>query len=510
MLEPSGKSAPGRLPGNPVAVVDIGSNSVRLVVYERLCRAPTPLFNEKELCGLGRGISSSGKLEQRGIDEALSAIRRFRALTDRMKVEKIHVLATSAPRDAKNGPEFIDAVENILGVHVAVLSGREEARLSALGVVSGIRNPDGVAGDLGGGSLELIDVRGKRIGGGETFPLGGIRLEEAAGKAIKQAEKIISGNLEKSSVLPAGRKRAFYAIGGTWRSLARLHMRQKAYPLHVMHHYAISPNEAYEFCKMVAKRDVDSLDSIEAVSRSRRPLLPYGAAVLAEVIKLMEPSEIVLSALGVREGLLYDLLEPSEQERDPLISAAEELAVLRSRSPRHSYELLDWSTGAMRALGLDETAEEVRLRQAACLLGDISWRAHPEYRGDQGLHMLAYGAFIGVDHPGRAYLALGNYYRHLGLGTDEMPPRIREMASPRLIERARALAGAHRVAYLLTGGIAGVLPRTRLEGRGKALTLVLPDDLKELAGDRIERRLSQLARIAGMEPTIAVEKARAA
>lgn len=507
---PFGEVAPGRLPGRPIAVIDIGSNSVRLVVYERLCRAPTPLFNEKALCGLGRGISNTGRLEQAGIDSALASIRRFRALADRMGAETIHALATSAPRDAENGPDFIAAVEEIIGTDVAVLSGREEARLSALGVISGIRNPDGIAGDLGGGSLELVDIKGPRIGAGETFPLGGIRLEESAGKALKQAEKIVAASLGRSAVLPAGKKRAFYAIGGTWRSLARLHMRQKAYPLHVMHHYAISSGEAAEFCRMVARRDVESLDSIEAVSRSRRPLLPYGAAVLAEVIRLMEPSEIVLSALGVREGHLYDLLSPAEQAKDPLIDAAEELAQLRARSPRHAHELASWSGPAMRALGIDETAEEARLRHAACLLGDIGWRAHPEYRGEQSLNALAYGAFIGVDHPGRAYLAMSAYYRHVGLGTEEMSPHVREIASPRLLERARAVGGLLRVASLIAGGHAGVLPRTRLEARGGTLTLVLPPDLQELMGERVSRRLGQLAKLSGQEPAVTVESAKAA
>jgi exopolyphosphatase/guanosine-5'-triphosphate,3'-diphosphate pyrophosphatase len=498
--------APGRIyDGGPVAIIDIGSNSVRLVVYERLSRSATPLFNEKELCELARGVATSGRLNPSAIAYALSVLRRFVALCAQMGVTATHVLATAAAREAANGADFIAAVEAITGAPVSLLSGAEEARLTALGVVSGIHNPDGVAGDLGGGSLEVVDIKGARIGTGETYPLGGVRLEDAAEKSAKKAEKIAAEALSGSKVLAGGSKRAFYAIGGTWRSLARLHMRQKGYPLHVMHQYGMEPDEASDFCRMVSRRDLDSLDSIEVVSRARRALLPYGAVVLDQIIKIMKPSEIVMSAFGVREGRLYDLLDAKEKARDPLISACEELAYLRSRSPRHVRELFPWTSEVFTALGLDENDEERRLRQAACLLADIGWRAHPEYRGEQSLNLIAHAAFIGIDHPGRAYLALANFYRHEGLIDEQLSPRIREIAPTRLMERARALGATLRVAYLISGAMPGVVGRTRIEPRGKKLTLILPGDLAPLGGERVVRRLGQLAKMAGMEAAVAVE-----
>jgi exopolyphosphatase/guanosine-5'-triphosphate,3'-diphosphate pyrophosphatase len=502
---PAVEDAPGRITnGGPVAIVDIGSNSVRLVVYEHLGRSATPLFNEKELCGLARGVATRGRLDPEAIAAALTAIRRFVALTEQMRVASLHVLATAAVREAYNGSEFIASVEAIAKVKVAILTGVEEARLSALGVLSGFHKPDGIAGDLGGGSLEVVDISGTKIGEGETFPLGGLRLEETSEKSLKKAEKLAAEALSNSKVLAKGGKRAFYAIGGTWRSLARLHMRQKGYPLHVMHHYAIAPDEAADFCRMVAKRDIDSIDSIEVVSRSRRALLPYGAAVLEQVIDKMRPSQIIMSALGVREGLLYDLLDAKEKGKDPLIVACEELAYLRSRSPRHVAELGPWSEMAFKAIGIDETAEEARLRRAACLLADIHWRAHPEYRGEQSLNLIAHAAFIGIDHPGRAYLALANFYRHEGLIDEQLSPRIRELASTRLMERARALGATLRVAHLISGAMPDIVQRTRLEAKGKTLTLILPPDLAPLGGARVLRRLGQLAKIAGLEPAIAV------
>jgi len=498
--------SPGRLNGSgPIAVIDIGSNSVRLVVYERLVRSATPLFNEKELCGLARGIEATGKLDQEAIASALASVRRFKALSAQLGVSSTHVLATAAARDASNGPDFVKAVEGITGVAVSVLSGVEEARLTALGIISGIHDPNGIAGDLGGGSLEVIDVRGTELGTGESFPVGGLRLEEGSQKSIKKAEKIVADALARSAVLPGGEGRPFYAIGGTWRSLARLHMRQKGYPLHVMHQYSIKASEASDFCRMLTRRDIDSLDSIEVVSRNRRPLLAYGAAVLDQVIRVMKPSEIVLSALGVREGHLYDLLPPEEKALDPLLAACEELAWLRSRSPGHARELPAWSAMAFAAIGLDETEEEARLRHAACLLTDIGWRAHPEYRGVQSLNLIAHATFIGVDHPGRAYLALTNFYRHEGLIDEGLSPQIRELASTRYMERARALGATLRIGHLISAGMPGAIGRVRMEQRGKLLALILPEDLAPLGGTRVARRLSQLAKFVGLEGAILVE-----
>ena len=114
------------------------------------------------------------------------------------------------------------------------------------------------------------------------------------------------------------------------------------------------------------------------------------------------------------------------------------------------------------------TTEEARLRHAACLLADIGWRAHPEYRGEQSLNLIAHAAFIGIDHPGRAYLALANFYRHEGLIDEALSPHIREIASTRLMERARALGATLRVAYLISGAMPDVVGRTRDRGARKA------------------------------------------
>jgi len=502
-------AAQGRIDnGPPVAVIDIGSNSVRLVVYEGLARSLTPIFNEKVLAGLGRQVATTGLLAEDAVDKALAALTRFRALCDAMQVGDVWAIATAACRDARNGPAFIVRAEKACGVSIDVLSGRREAQLSALGIVSGFHRPDGIVGDLGGGSLELTDVHGHRLKSGMTLPLGGLALQDASAKSLAKAEKIVRDALGHAAILTSGRGRDFYAIGGTWRSLTRLHMWQTGYPLHVMHGYVIPASEALEFSRLVRRVDPEILSKIETVAAARRPLLAYAALVMEHVVRIARPQRVVVSALGVREGLLFSTLGDAEKKRDALLAAAQELNVLRSRSPRHGEELADWADKFMATSGLDETGDEKRLRRAACLLADIGWRAHPDYRGEQSLNIISHAAFVGVDHPGRAFLALTVFFRHVGLAglaDDELSPHVRELATSRMIDRARVLGAAMRVAYLVSGAMPGVLPNTPLVVERGQLKLKLGGKYRNLAGERLLARLKQLARLIGREPVMVTE-----
>lgn len=479
----------------PVAIIDIGSNSIRLVIYEGVARSPTTLFNEKMLAGLGRGIVTTGMLDPDGVRRAVEEFRRFRALAEQAGAEKLFVIATAAAREAVNGPEFISRAEEILGTPIRILSGREEAWFSALGVISGFHPADGMAGDLGGGSLELIDIRGETVGDGITLPLGGLRLQDMAKGSPAEARRIAARELKKAKFLAAGQGRPFYCVGGTWRNLARLHMLSTGYPLDVMHHYEIDIAGAAGFLKKVAQGDLDTMRGIERISKSRRALLPYGAVVLQEVARLVKPARIVISAQGVREGFLYSLLSEEDRARDPLLSAAEELAVLRARSATHARELAAWTGEAFAALGVEETADEARYRQAACLLADIGWRAHPEYRGTQSLNIIAHASFIGIDHPGRAFIALANLYRHEGL-YNGAAPELKALATPRFLERARILGMLLRVVYLLSASMPGVIPKLKWEvAEGGALALVIPATHGRLTGERPEGRMAQLSKL---------------
>ena len=506
-LTPAPRVAQGRLDyGPPVAVIDIGSNSVRLVVYEGVTRSPTPLFNEKTLAGLGREVQTKGLLAADAVERALTALKRFRALCDTMRVEKLWVLATAACRDARNGKDFIAAAEKICRNKIDVISGQREAELTALGVVAGFHRPDGIVGDLGGGSLELVDVHGSKIRPGTTLPLGGLALQDRSERSIKKAEKIVKDAFDGLKLLKGGEGRTFYAVGGTWRALAQLHMAQIGYPLHVMHGYVIRAKEALEFSRLVRRVDPETLSQVEVVNSARLPLLPYAALVLEYIVREAEPREVVFSALGVREGLLFSLLDAEERKKDSLLTAARELNLLRSRSPQHGEELIEWTDAFMATSGIDEDSEEKRLRHAACLVADIGWRAHPDYRGEQSLSIIAHAAFVGIDHPGRAFIALAIFFRHVGLLHDEeLSPRIRELASTRTLDRARVLGAALRVAYMVSASQPGVLPRTPMKVERHRLVLRMEGDTAPLAGDRVASRLKQLARLVGREPVIVTE-----
>src|SRR3979490_1075931 len=269
-----------------VAVIDIGSNSVVLVVYEAMARSLVTLFNEKALCGLGREVQSTGLVGPDAVAKALTSLRRFRALCRVMKVGRVYAIATAACRDATNGPDFIAKAERICGVRIEILSGPREAKLSALGVVSGIHRPGGIVGDLGGGSLELIDVKGNRVHSGVTLPLGSLALQDASHKSLKRAERIVRTDLSGVAQLKAGRGRSFYAVGGTWRGLARIHIIPSGYPLRVMHGYSIPAADALDFAQRLRRLvAANMLANIEAVADARRPLLAYAALVLANTIR---------------------------------------------------------------------------------------------------------------------------------------------------------------------------------------------------------------------------------
>ena len=491
----------GRLPGMPVAIIDIGSNSVRLVAYESHSRAPTPTFNEKALCGLGNGVATTGLLPDDAVAKALAALQRFRVLCDTMRIGDVRSLATAAVRDAANGPQFLARAERAIGCKIELISGQQEATLSGLGVVSSIHNADGIVGDLGGGSLELADVRGHGVGQGLTLPFGGLSLMDLSGRSPKKAAKIVRDALSNVKLLRALPGRTFYAVGGTWRALARLHMRQRQYPMNVMHNYVIPSRDALEFARLVERIEADALMSIESVSSARRPLLAYGAAVLEEIIRLADPKEIVVSALGVREGLLHSQLPLETREEDPLIVSAREFNRLRSRAPPHGEELFDWTSRLLASTHLEEDEEDRRLRHAACLLSDISWRAHPDYRGAQAYDLVANAAFIGIDHPSRAFLALAAAYRHLS-NEDFVTPQSRSLVTARQLDRARILGAAMRVAYNISAAMPGVLPCAPMVCEKGHVILSLPAELAPLNGERLQSRMRQFARLIGSDPEI--------
>lgn len=489
MTAENGKTGPeGTAYTGRVGVVDIGSNSVRLVVYEDDSRNPAAMFNEKVLCGLGRRLASTGRLDPDGVPSALATIRRFAGLARVMNLARLDMAATAAVRDAVDGPEFVAAVEAIVGSKLRVLSGQEEAFYAAEGVLSAIPEASGLVGDLGGGSLELVQIEAGQVGAQATLPLGPLRLMELAGADRAKATAIIDDAL---ATLPWLDGQAVYAVGGAWRALGRLHMAQTSYPLRVLHHYRISRGDARDLSRLLSNQSRDSLERISGLPRRRLDTLPFAALLLDRLLKAARPREIVFSSYGLREGLLFSRLAPEIRALDPLIETARRTGARLGRFAEHGDELFDW----LNPLCPRESAEEARLRHAICHLSDIGWRGHPDYRAQQSMFEILRAPFVGIDHPGRAMLALAIYARYDGDPEAGASRQASAVLSEEQILHARTLGGAIRLGHNLTGGTPGVLGACPLALDGNELVLVLPRAFRDLDGEVVQRRLAALGRL---------------
>ncbi len=481
----------------PVAIIDIGSNSVRQVIYEGLTRSPSVLFNEKVLCGLGTGVAREGLLDPQASARALLAIRRFVTLGEQLGVEKTHVLATAATREAGNGPEFVAEVEAITGQKIELLSGRMEAEFAGLGIRAGFFEPEGIAGDLGGGSMELIDV-GNDAPNGVTTPLGSLQLQEMSKGNFVEARKIAKKAVKNTSMEWPGKARTFYAVGGTWRSLARLHMLETDYPLDVVHDYSVPAKTFISFCRKVSEKPLDGFKGSDEISKNRKPLLPYGAVVMREVLEYLEAGRVTMSAVGLREGYLFSLLDEETRAQDALLEATAELSILRARSPRHTQELGVWTDHAFEVIGIKENKNQRRWRLAACNLADIAWRSASDFRSEQTLGIINNAGFNSISHEGRAYLALVTFHRYQGLGAKKRPPEITTLASVESKRLARILAALFRVGYLFSAATDGVLPNLEFKRKARGeITLTLPSDIADMVGEKPISRLEGLSRELG-------------
>ncbi|MFM7084644.1 MAG: exopolyphosphatase [Hyphomicrobium sp.] len=494
----------------PLGVIDIGSNSVRLVIYEGAIRSPTPLFNEKVLCGLGRTIESSGSLGQGPTERALKALKRFRAVARVIKVKNLKAFGTAAVRDAVDGPDFISRAEKVCGTRIEVLSGEKEAKLAAQGIRMGFLEPDGIVGDLGGGSLELIDIKYEKLNEAVTLPLGGLRLIDSTNNKIEEALKKTDSSLDKLDWLKRARGRSFYAVGGTWRSLARLHMEKTRYPLRIMQGYEISTKEMIDFCEYVRRsKKITTLDGIWKIAKARREVLPYGALVLERLLKKLKPSEVIFSVYGVREGLLYSLLPPHEKNKDPLLSFCEEFARQRSRSLAHGIELCSWTDQLFSKDGFQETDHDRRLRYASCMVSDIGWRVHPDYRGEHSLEKITHASMSGIDHVGRIFIGLVLYFRYSGpdgFPREGMSKLLTEKLDRRMIKRAQIIGAALRAAHMISLGMPGIIDETKLLCRKDKLIFKIPTAYSDLDGERLRRRIDILAHLMGRTAEFIIER----
>lgn len=482
--------------GNRYAVIDIGSNSVRLVVFGGELRAPSILFNEKVMAGLGRTKMAGAALDPVAMERTLVALARFQKLSVMLGVDQPHTVATAAVRDAANGGEFLSQIAR-LGLNVCLLSGEEEAKAAAYGVIAGFDDADGVVGDLGGGSLELARVKKGEVLERASFPLGVLRLPEIRAQGPRALDRYLAKTLKENGWTGAASGLPFYLVGGSWRALAKIHAHLVQHPLPILHHYIMPPEAGSRIARAVTRfnKGTGKFDGI--VSGGRRSAMPDAAAMLVACVNGLKPASLIVSTTGVREGLVYCQLTSEQQQRDPLIVAARVEAGRQGRFSEHGDILHNW----LKPLFGNENEADTRLRRAACLLGDIGWAANPDFRAERAIEFALHGNWFGVDARGRAMIAQA-LYSAFG-GNPARPAMLEKLAPLADLDRAQTWGLAIRLAQRLSGGTSLPLEKSHLIVAPDSLRLVIAEEFGALGGgEAVQKRLRQLAGTLGLKSDI--------
>ena len=477
-----------------VAVIDVGSSTLRLVVYETPARLPVPIFNEKADCGLGRGLEHTGNLNKEGVARAFSALSRFVHLARSMDVERLDVIATAAVRDAADGLKFAEEIESRFDINVQILSGAEEARLAGLGLLSGIPEADGILGDLGGGSLDLIALDKGQFGANATFPVGHLRLPDAVEGDISRAAGHVDQQLSEHKWLKKARGRTLFAVGGSWRAMARIYIEQTNYPVHIIDGFTLAGSDMRRFAKLISGLSVDSLQQMHSVRGKRIETLAFAAVVMDRLLKVTRPKEIVFSGYGMREGQMLKGLPADIRGQDPLIAGCESLAERSGRFTLSGFEMFKWMT----PLFPEEKPDLSRLRYAACLLSDIGWQEHPDYRAEHSFFRALRVPFAGLTHPDRAYLAKAVFIRYKGDPDEEFAAKSVVLMKDGYRRHAKAVGLALRLAHTISGSAPGHIGKTELQlTDGKIALMVSGDEREVLVGEAVERRMKALGKALG-------------
>ncbi|WP_262695267.1 Ppx/GppA family phosphatase [Kordiimonas aquimaris] len=484
-----------------VAVIDIGSNSVRLVVFSGRSRVPATVFNEKLMCGLGAEVGRSGLMDKNAIALAVSTLKRFKALCDQMQVTDTLVVATAAVRDATNGGEFVDLIRRETGFEISVIEGSEEARLAGLGVLSSDPDASGIVGDLGGGSLELAQVHKGEVLQTISLPLGPLRLMSKFGNKSRSIRKFLRAQFTAIDWLGEIDDQNLYMVGGAWRNIAKLMMSEKSNPLPILQGYKSNRNELSSYCKRLSNLDPQNIPFASDIPVKRVEVLPTAAIVLSELLNATRAKNGIVSAYGLREGLIFDQLTVSEKKFDPFIHACRVLADERCRFAEHADVIYDWTRSLFKKEAR-KPKQQRKLHYAICLLSDIAWRGHPDFRAEKAVETILHGNFVGISHVERAYIAVA---LNQAYGAPIDAPHISHILNLlkiREIIEARMMGAALRLAQRLSGGTVTALMVTQLRVTRNKLWLGVPQSYRDIANEVVAKRLSHLAQLMGRKSVI--------
>lgn len=476
--------------GPPIrAVIDIGSNSVRLVAFRGDQRTPMTLFNEKVMAGLGEGVADTGKMQKPNMEEGFAALDRFALLCRDMGTQRIEAFATAAVRVAKNGPKFVEEVKARCGIEVEVIDGRKEGYFSALGVAAGIPDADGIIGDLGGGSLELARLKKGEVSNVISLPIGALKLAEARAGGPDKIRKVIRKALADIEWADEEPGLPFYMVGGSWRALAHLQMHLMHFPLPIAHQYRLERDEIERLARSVPNLKPKRLGTIRQLSSQRIPHLPGAALLLRAVTKRLKSSHAIVSAYGIREGVFFEGLPEELAQEDPLIAAVRREGRKHARFAHHAEALERWTD----TLFADDSAEQCRLRRAVCELSDIASSAHPDFRAERAMEVAVHGNWVNIDAAGRAQLGAALFALNGGPVTDPARAKLAPLTTFELLERATAWGLALRLGQGLTGGTVGPLRGSSVRRDGNELVLTFAEAYKALRSQSVEKRLNSLA-----------------
>lgn len=480
-----------------VGVVDVGSNSIRLVVFDGAARSPAYFYNEKVMAGLGQGLATTGRLNPEGVVRGMAALKRFATLARGMGIEALTCVATAAVREAEDGPAFHRAVTRRTGLKLMVVDGREEARLSAQGVLLGWPNARGLVCDIGGNSMELAEIADGNVGCRASSPLGPFRLQQVEPKGLKRhIEKIMEELVEG---VGADHERIFL-VGGSWRAIARIDMERRGYPMTVLHEYRMTPEDVVATAKWIGASSLSEIKSRTGISSSRLELVPLAAQVLRQLVQTFRPGEIAISSYGIREGLLYEQMPENIRKRDPLIEAARFTERQMARVPGTGKKLYQF----LLPLFDEAPAERQRLIRAACHLHDTSWRAHPDYRAEACFDNVTRSNLAALSHPERVFLGLALLHRYKnGRATSPLIMPLLKLLTEDQIRDAEILGRAMRFGAMFSIGDPAEAGALALDREAGTLTLTLTSGGRDLMAEVAEARLKALAAALGVEAVIA-------
>lgn len=483
--------------GEKRAIIDIGSNTVRLVIYNGPPRSPVVILNEKVSAKLGRELGRTGALAEKSVNAALSALARFALLLKLRGVTNVDCVATAAARDASNGPEFLENVRK-LGLSPRLLSGDEEARASAMGVIAAFPGARGTVGDLGGGSLELVTIDGPKCEGGITMPFGTLRLPDLRSSGAASFNATVRKALQATGWATKGQVRGaglpLYIVGGSWRALALQAMRETQWPLDDPHDFELQPDVAIKLCRSFEKGRLSDVDP--RISAARLATLPDAAALLAQLIENIRPSRIVFSSWGLREGLLFAQLDAKTQVQDPMLAGVEAFASMELVNPLVADAVTEWTSG------LFDDAVDGNLRHAATLLSAAAMRTEPNLRAEEAMSWALRKRWIGMDARGRAMVGMAVFANS---GQCEIPPELARLAEPDDLRRGIAWGLAVRLCRRLTGGSRDAMEESGLSYENGNLVLNITEPMQALYSNGVNKDLKNLAEWLGIEWSVRIE-----